>query len=139
MSGQLQRRRVLALGAALVVLPVVVDAQRGEKVHRIGFLSPSVRGPRNDAFLQGLRELGYTEGRNVVVEMRFSEGRPDDLPGLVQELIRLKCDVLVVGATIGARAVRQSENRAHYWFAGPATAASSCRQGDRMTSTARSV
>ncbi len=118
MSRQRRRRHILILGTALVVVPVVVEGQRGEKVRRIGFLSPSGRGPRNDACLQGLRELGYIEGRNVVVEMRFAEGRPEDLPGLVQELIRLKSEVLVVGATIGARAAKNATTSIPVVFAG---------------------
>ena len=102
----IDRRTFLAAGAWLLVVPHAAGAQAPRGVHRIGFVSPTGPGPRNDAFLRGLRELGYVEGRNVAVAMRFAEGRPERLPGLVDELIRLGVDVLVVGSTIGARAAK---------------------------------
>jgi putative ABC transport system substrate-binding protein len=75
-------------------------------------------GPRDAAFLQGLRELGYVEGRNIHVELRFAEGRPERLPELVGELVGLKVDVLVVGATIGAREARKATATIPIVFAG---------------------
>jgi ABC-type uncharacterized transport system substrate-binding protein len=74
------------------------EAQQPEKVPRIGFLitsSPSAIAPRMDAFRQGLRELGYVEGKNVVIERRHAEGKFDHLPALAAELVRLKVDVIV--------------------------------------------
>ena len=112
-----RRNSVLAL-VALASAPLAAEAQRVEKVHRIGIVSPHVPGTRNDAFVQGLRELGYVEGRNVHFEMRFAEGRPERLPGLVEELVRLKVDVLVVGATIGARAAKNATTSIPIVFAG---------------------
>jgi hypothetical protein len=61
--------------------------------------------------MTGLRELGYVEGRNLTGDMRFANGRQDRLPGLVAEVIKLGPDVLVVGATCGARAGRQPRSR----------------------------
>lgn len=113
-----RRRRILQAGAALLAMPLAVAAQPAAKVPRVGFLSPTVRGPRNEAFLQGLRELGYVDGRNVVVDMRFADGHPERLAGLVQELIALKVDVLVVGATIGARAAKNATTTIPIVFAG---------------------
>lgn len=112
-----QRRRLLLATGALLIAPGSARAQRA-RVHRIGFISPTAPGPRNDAFRQGLRELGYIEGRDVVIEMRFAEGRPERLPALVEELIRLNIDVLVVGATIGARAARNATATIPIVFAG---------------------
>jgi putative ABC transport system substrate-binding protein len=112
------RRAVLCAGAALLAVPFAGEAQRAERSHRIGFVSPTPRGPRNDAFVRGLRELGYVEGHNVSIEMRFADGRPERLPGLVEELIRLKPDVLVVGATIGARAAKSATTTIPVVFAG---------------------
>jgi ABC-type uncharacterized transport system substrate-binding protein len=74
------------------------EAQQPEKVPRIGFLitsSPSAIAPRMDAFRQGLRELGYVEGKNIVIERRHAEGKFDHLPALAAELVRLKVDVIV--------------------------------------------
>lgn len=105
---------LLSLGAA----PLAAEAQRAERVYRIGFLSPTSPDPRRDAFLQGLRELGYVEGRNVDIEVRFAEGRPERLPGLADELVRLKVDVLVAGATIGARAAKKATTTIPIVFAG---------------------
>lgn len=112
------RRRLLIAGGALFVAPFVATAQRAEKIYRIGFVSPTAPGPRNEAFLLGLRELGYVEGRNVHTELRFAEGRPERLLGLVEELIGLKVDVLVVGATIGARAAKKATTTIPIVFAG---------------------
>ena len=105
---------LLSLGAA----PLAAEAQRAQRVYRIGFLSPTSPDPRRDAFLQGLRELGYVEGHNVHVETRFAGGRPERLPGLADELVRLKVDVLVAGATIGARAAKRATTTIPIVFAG---------------------
>jgi putative ABC transport system substrate-binding protein len=116
--GQVERRKFLVAGGALLVAPLAAVAQRVETVHRIGFVSPTSPGARNVAFLHGLRELGYVEGQNVSIEMRFAEGQPDRLPGLVEELIHLKVDVLVAGATIGARAAKKATTTIPIVFAG---------------------
>ena len=88
----------------LVVLTAVLlgdcftaEAQQPKRVFNIGFLSSSSRrlSPREDAFRQGLRELGYVEGKNIVVHYRYADGKTERLPELVAELIRLKVDVIV--------------------------------------------
>lgn len=112
------RRRLLAAGGALVLWPIAGVAQRTQRLPRIGFVSPTAPGRRNDAFLQGMRDLGYADGHNVFVEMRFANGQPERLPGLVDELIRLNVDVLVVGATIGARAAKSATKTIPVVFAG---------------------
>jgi putative ABC transport system substrate-binding protein len=74
------------------------DAQQPTKVPRIGFLSGTSRSPisaRVEAFRQGLSELGYVEGKNIVIEYRFAEGQFDRLPALAAELVRLKAEVIV--------------------------------------------
>jgi putative ABC transport system substrate-binding protein len=97
---------VLALSALLFVLCASAEAQQAAKVPRIGILSPlsSSADDLLDAFRQGLRELGYVEGRNIVIEYRSAEGRNDRLPELAAELVRLKVDVLVTTgpAAVGA-------------------------------------
>ena len=89
-----------ALCALLFALCVSVQAQQPKQVPRIGFLttSPSSTFPdRIEAFRQGLRELGYIEGKSIVIEWRYSEGKNDRLPALAAELVRLKVDVIVAG------------------------------------------
>ena len=79
---------------------VAAEAQQPKKVPRIGFLvsSPaSAISARIEAFRQGLRELGYVEGKNIVIEWRYAEGKSDRLPELAAELVRLKVDVIVYG------------------------------------------
>lgn len=116
--GNVERRYFLVAGGALLVESFAAVAQRAKRAHRIGFVSPTSPGPRNEAFMQGLRELGYVDGHNVNIEMRFADGRPERLPGLVEEMVRLKVDVLVVGATIGARAAKAATTTIPIVFAG---------------------
>jgi putative ABC transport system substrate-binding protein len=88
----------------------VSEAQQPKRVPRIGFVSssdPSTE-PRFAAFRRGLRDLGYIEGKNILVEYRYAEGKPDELPGLVTELIKLKVDVLVVGFLPAIHAAKQA-------------------------------
>jgi putative ABC transport system substrate-binding protein len=85
---------LLALGAA----PFAAEAQKAAKFARIGYLSPSLASSPylRDAFLQGLRDLGYVEGRNVVIEYRDAEGKLERVPALAAELVALKVDVIFV-------------------------------------------
>ena len=83
---------------------VAAEAQQPTKIPRIGYLdgaSPSANSTRIEAFRQGLRELGYIEGKNIVIEWRHAEGKADRLPSLAAELVRLKVDVIVTGG-VGA-------------------------------------
>jgi putative ABC transport system substrate-binding protein len=87
-------------------------------VSRIGFVSPISRGPTIAAFLLGLKDLGYVEGTNVVIEARFAEGRIERLPELVAEVLRLKVDVLVAGSPDGALAAKRATTTVPVVFAG---------------------
>jgi ABC-type uncharacterized transport system substrate-binding protein len=91
------RRLISGLCALLFALSVSAQAQETKKLPRIGYLSiGDIRGPRSNAFFQGLRDLGYVEGKNVLVEHRGDPQRREDrLPKLVDELVRLKVDVIV--------------------------------------------
>ena len=98
----------LTLLSALVLLhvPGTAAAQTVTKTYRIGYLSErSLPDPMLAAFQQGLRDLGYTEGQNIVIESRYAHGVTDRLPELAGELVRLKVDALVVGGTVAARSV----------------------------------
>jgi ABC-type uncharacterized transport system substrate-binding protein len=108
-------RKVSYLSILFVVMLVAVagiaEAQQPGKVPRIGFLSgvsPSTLSGRVDSFRQGLRELGYVEGKNIVIEWRFAEGKLDNLPALAAELVRLKVDVIVTAAPPVTRAAKQA-------------------------------
>jgi len=93
-----RRDTVLAL-LALAAAPLAAEAQRSAKVARIGYLSPSLASSPQlrVAFLQGLRDLGDVDGRNVAIEYRDAEGKLERVPGLAAELVALKVDVIFVG------------------------------------------
>jgi putative ABC transport system substrate-binding protein len=101
----------IALRALLVALSFPVQAQQPTKIPRIAYLagsSPSAMSARTDAFRQGLRELGYVEGKTIVVEWRFGEGKADQVPRLVAELVRLKVNVIVTGGSRVTRVAKQA-------------------------------
>jgi putative ABC transport system substrate-binding protein len=99
------------VSVSILAAPLAADAQQAGKVPRIGYLgvtSPSDRPPLLDAFRQGLRELGWVEGQNIVIDYRFAEGSLDRLPGLAAELIGLKVDLIVSVGTQGVTAARNA-------------------------------
>ena len=105
--------RLSALVAVLLFgAPLGAEAQPGAKVYRIAYLaagSPSPGGTAlSDAFRQGLRELGYVEGQNVVIHYRWAETKLERLPALAAELVQLKVDVIVAVATEAIRAAQQA-------------------------------
>jgi len=99
--------------AARLAFGVVTEAQQPKKVPRIGFVSaranptPTTPDSSADALRQGLRNLGYIEGKNIVIEYRYFEGKVDRIPSLVAELLQLKLDVLVSVNTLAIRAFKQ--------------------------------
>jgi len=102
---------VLALSAALFSLYLPVEAQQPTKIPRIGFLFvnfASSTPARYEAFRQGLRELGYVEGKNIVIESRYAQGKVDRLPALLDELVRLKVDVIVTTGPSATRAAKEA-------------------------------
>jgi putative tryptophan/tyrosine transport system substrate-binding protein len=101
-----RRTFVTGLGAVLAA-PLAAEAQQAGKVHRIGYLTPfSVDGVIARAFRQGLRELGYVEGREIVIEGRRAEHRPMDLEKAAAELVAAKVDVLVAATGVAALAAK---------------------------------
>src|SRR5262245_65458219 len=101
---------ILTLGAMLFALGFSAQAQQAKKIPVVGFLlgaSPSVTQSDTDALRQGLRDLGYIEEKNIVIEYRYAEGREGGLRDLAAELVRSNVDVIVTGATIAVRAARQ--------------------------------
>jgi putative ABC transport system substrate-binding protein len=103
------RRAFLAGTLALLVAPSGIEAQRAGKVPVIGLVRPgSPPDPNAEGFRQGLRELGYVEGQNLVIEYRWAEGKPDRVPALTADLVRLKVDVIVPAGEPGALAAKQA-------------------------------
>src|SRR6266487_5707559 len=108
----MRRREFIALtGSALVALSRTVRGEQAPKVARIGYLYPGSQAAiagRTEAMLNGLRDLGYIEGRNLVVERRYGEWKLERLRDLADELVALKVDVIVAAATPAARAAKQA-------------------------------
>src|SRR6516165_9710116 len=105
------RREFIALGGGAAAWPLAAKAQQAGKVWRIGFLSAVSResGSRSYAALQqGMRELGYVEGKDFVIEWRSVEGKYERFPDIVGELVRLKVDVIVTGVTAALPVLRRA-------------------------------
>ena len=102
----------ILVAVVLLAIGVIAEAQQPKKVPRIAYLAgrgdPSTPDPLIDAFRQGLRDLGYIEGKSIVVEYRYAEGKLDRIPSLVAELVQLKVDVLVSPALPAIRAAKQA-------------------------------
>ena len=101
----------ILVAVVLLALGVIAEAQQTGKVPRIGYLSPtspSVSPTRIEAFRQGLRELGYVEGKNIVIEYRYAEGKFDRLAALAAELVRLNVDLIVTTGPTVTRAAKET-------------------------------
>src|SRR4029450_4539179 len=97
---------LILLIVAVVVVGAIAQAQQPAKFSPIGYLASFIASSRHEAFRQGLRELGYIEGKNIVIEWRYAEGKFDRLPALAAELVRLKVEVIV---TSGPQSTRVSK------------------------------
>ena len=110
----------LALSAVLFALSFSASAQQRAKVPKIGWLSPgSVATTRIELFLREFRKLGYVEGKNIAIETRYAEDKLDRLPGLADELVRLKVDVLLTAGGNGALALKNATRTIPIVFLGP--------------------
>jgi len=95
----------------LLDVAVIAEAQPLTKHSRIGFLNvgtPATSPARQEVFRQGLRDLDYVEGKNIVIEWRYAEGKPDRLPAIAADLVRLKVDVIVTGGGISTRSAKDA-------------------------------
>jgi putative ABC transport system substrate-binding protein len=104
---------VVALCATLFALCLSAGAQQSNKIPRIGFLNalfPTTNPARIEAFRQGLRDVGYVEGKNIIIEYRYAERKFDRLRALATELVRLKVDVIVTSASQETRAAKEATN-----------------------------
>ena len=141
-----RRAFIGTVGASLLAASIAVRAQAATKVYRIGFLeagAASVNRHFLDAFQSGLREFGYVEGNNVVIDARWAEGRAERFPELLGELVQLKPDIIVVASTLGAVAAKKVVTSIPVVFVGVADpldmglVASLARPGGNMTGISR--
>src|SRR5262245_31872980 len=105
---------LLPVTVLLFALCLSAEAQQPTKIARIGYLNPGdpvSRTYRTEAFRQGLKELGYIEGKNIIIEYRFAEAKSDRLPELARDLVRLKVDIIFAGATRLPRLLRTRRRR----------------------------
>jgi putative ABC transport system substrate-binding protein len=104
------RRAFIVGGIATVAAPLAAEAQPAGKVYRIGVLwdSPKVFPDEIEAFRQGLRALGYVEGRNIAIEYRWAEGKPERMRQLAEELVRLEVDIIVAPSSVYTAAARRA-------------------------------
>ena len=107
-----RREFITLLGGAAAAWPLAARAQQRSRVPKIGYLSPVSAASgflaRDEMFRQGLRELGYVDGTNIVIEYRFADGQFDRLPALAAELVQLKVDVIVTAVTQASLAARDA-------------------------------
>ena len=141
-----RRAFIGTVGASLLAAAIAVRAQAATKVYRIGFLeagAASVNRHFLEAFQSGLREFGYVQGNNVVIDDRWAEGRAARFPELLGELIQLKPDVIVVASTLGAVATKKVVTSIPVVFVGVADpldmglVVSLARPGGNMTGISR--
>jgi putative ABC transport system substrate-binding protein len=108
----MNRRTFLsALSGSLLAAPLVAEGQQAGRVYRIGYFTIPSRDSAQgvaDAFQRGLRDLGWIEGQNIVIDYRFADGNVDRLPDLAAELVRLRVDVIVAGATAAVIAAKNA-------------------------------
>ncbi len=139
--GQTGRRYFLIATGAFLASPLTAEAQQAARIARIGYLTPNLAASSHlrEAFRQGLSDLGYVEGRNVVFEYRDGDGKLERLPNLAAELVALKVDVIMAPNTVGVLAARQATKTIPIVFAVAADPVASglvtslARPGDNVT------
>ena len=107
----MQRRKFIALTVGVAAgWPLAAHAQQTGKLYRVGFLwdGPDVFPDALEAFRQGLRELGYVEGRTIAIEYRWAEGKPERMRELAEDLVRLKVDVIMAPSSIYTAAAKRA-------------------------------
>ncbi len=117
-----RREFFLLLGCATMARPTDANAQQAEKMRRIGFLwdGPTVATDGIQAFRQGLRELNWVEGRNISIEYRWTQGKPEQMRESAEELVRLKVDVIVAPSSVYVEAAKRATSTTPIIFLGHA-------------------
>jgi len=116
LKSKIQNLRWLGLSViafVLVMSVVVAQAQQAKKVVRIGYLitgTPSAQKPYTEAFLEGLRDLGYIEDQNILIEYRYAQEKLERYPAIAAELVSLKVDVMVTGGSTATRSAKRATN-----------------------------
>src|SRR5215510_5280269 len=128
-----RRAFIASLTGGLLAAPLAAEAQQAAKISRIGYLATNRTPHFQKAFRQGLRDPGYIEGRNLVIEDRNAEGKFERLPALAAELVALKVDVIVAASTPAALATKQATKTIPIVF----TAVADPVTSDLVTSLAR--
>src|SRR5713226_6863420 len=118
---QVRRRKFLIAAGALLAAPHA-EAQQAGKVYRIGWLAPTSSSSTSelDALREGLRELGYIEGRNITIEARWADGNLAALPALARSLVELKVDVICATGTPASLAAKRATSTIPIVFGSPA-------------------
>jgi putative tryptophan/tyrosine transport system substrate-binding protein len=105
-------RTIVLIGTLILgLLGLPAQAQQPKKVYRIGYLATGVGGPRYERFQRALRDLGYVEGENLVIESRSTKTEKKRLPALADELVRLEVDLLVTNSLRSARAAKNATGK----------------------------
>ena len=107
----------IALALAILLVPLASDAQQPQKVRRIGILSVALAPTTIEALRQGLRELGWVEGQNIIIEYRYAQGKVDRLPDLASELVRLQVEVILASSSTNVDAARRATSTIPIVFA----------------------
>jgi putative ABC transport system substrate-binding protein len=116
-----RREFIGSLSGSLLAAPFAAEGQQAAKIARIGWLGDRpAAGPRLEGFFKGLRDLDYVEGRNLMIEYRYAEGKPERYPALAAELVALKVDVIVSANTLGTLAAKQATKTIPIVFVGAA-------------------
>jgi putative ABC transport system substrate-binding protein len=105
-----RRRFTASMVGAVLCAPLAAEAQQAGKIYRIGFLweSPAVFPDAIEAFRQGLRDLGYVEGRNIAIEYRWAEGKPERMREFAEDLVRLKVDIIMAPSSVYTGAAKRA-------------------------------
>ena len=114
-----RRRFIRTAGAGIAMVALAARAQPASRLPRIGVLLAGNAGTGTEVLRQGLRELGYVEGRTVVIEWRWWEGKPERLRDAAAEMVRLNPDVIVVGGSEATKAMKEATRSIPIVFVGP--------------------
>jgi hypothetical protein len=106
----------ILIAAVLLAVAVIAEAQQPKKMPRIGYLAGDPRSPSREAFRQGLKDLGYLEGQNILIEWRYAEDKPELFPERATELVCLKVDAIVAANAAAVGLSSGQRRRSRLWW-----------------------